>query len=289
MSNKSWIVRLLLLAVLLVSLVAAPLALAQEGGEGGEAAAEAVAAEGAAVEEASNPLTPLGINVGFLLAQIVNFLLIFLLLRFLLWNPLRNMLDSRSAKIQKGLEDAAAAANARRNAEVEAEKILAAARADAAREIESARSRGEDVAKQVIAEANQEAERIRAEARARGEEERNKQLADMRSQVVNISMAVAQRVIGETLDSKKQSALISDFFARVPDGAKHMAGGAVEVVSAMPLSDDEKAKIAKELGVSDVTYSVDPNILGGLVIRSADRVVDGSVRSSLAELGSRLR
>jgi F-type H+-transporting ATPase subunit b len=292
MSNKSWIVRLLLLALVLMSLVAAPLALAQEGGEGGEAAAEEVAAEGgeaAAAEEGGSPLTPLGINVGFLLAQIVNFLLIFLLLRFLLWNPLRNMLDSRAAKIQKGLEDASAAANARRNAEVEAEKILSAARADAAREVESARARGEDVAKQVIAEANQEAERIRSEARARGEEERNKQLADMRSQVVNISMAVAQRVVGETLDAKKQSALISDFFARVPDGAKKLAGGSVEVVSAMPLSDDEKTKIAKELGVEDVTYSVDPNILGGLVIRSADRVVDGSVRSSLSELGSRLR
>ena len=292
MSNKSWIVRLLLLALVLMSLVAAPLALAQEGGEGGEAAAEEVAAEGgeeAAAEEGGSPLTPLGINVGFLLAQIVNFLLIFLLLRFLLWNPLRNMLDSRAAKIQKGLEDASAAANARRNAEVEAEKILSAARADAAREVESARARGEDVAKQVIAEANQEAERIRSEARARGEEERNKQLADMRSQVVNISMAVAQRVVGETLDSKKQSALISDFFARVPDGAKSLSGASVEVVSAMPLSDDEKTKIAKELGVKDVTYSVDPNILGGLVIRSADRVVDGSVRSSLSELGSRLR
>jgi F0F1-type ATP synthase delta subunit len=57
----------------------------------------------------------------------------------------------------------------------------------------------------------------------------------------------------------------------------------------MPLSADEQEKIKKEVGASDATFTVDPTILGGLVIRSADRVVDGSVRSSLSELAGRLR
>jgi F-type H+-transporting ATPase subunit b len=286
--NKSIIA--LLLVALLALLVIAPVAYAQEGGEGETPAAEGAAVEGeAAAEPAANPLTPLGINVGFLVAQIVNFTLLFGLLTFALWRPLANMLDSRSAKIQKGLEDAAAAANARRNAESEAEKILTAARADAAREVEAARSRGEEVAKTVLAEANAEAERIRAEARARGEEERNKQLAEMRTQVANISVAVAQRLIGEGMDGKKQQALINDFFAKAPEGAKALKGAAVEVVSAMPLSADEQEKIQKEVGASQATFTVDPTILGGLVIRSAERVVDGSVRSGLSDLAARLR
>jgi F-type H+-transporting ATPase subunit b len=193
--NKSLLV--ILLVLLVSALFVVPTMYAQEGeGEGAATEGEAAVVEGegeAAAEEGGNPLTPLGINTGFLIAQIINFLLIFLLLSFVLWKPLSNMLDSRAAKIQKGLEDAAAAANARRNAETEAEKILAAARADAAREVESARARGEEVAKGVLAEANAEAERIRTDARARGEEERNKQLAEMRSQVANISVAVAKR------------------------------------------------------------------------------------------------
>ena len=282
--NKS--ILLLILVLLLSALVIAPFAHAQEG-EAAEGETTAVAE--AAAEPASNPLTPLGINVGFLIAQIVNFLLLFLLLRALLWKPLSNMLDSRSAKIAKGLEDAAAAANARRNAEAEAEKILTAARADAAREVEQARSRGEEVAKQVIAEANAEAERIRAEARARGEEERNKQLAEMRSQVANISVAVANRLLQDNLDAKKQQSLIDSFFASVPKDAVNLKGASVEVVSAMPLSDAEQTKVKKELGVTDATFTVDPSILGGLVVRSADRVVDGSVRSGLSEIAGRLR
>ncbi|MCL4250002.1 MAG: F0F1 ATP synthase subunit B [Anaerolineae bacterium] len=287
MRNKSMIVRLLLLVLVLTSLVIVPLAAAQEGGDAGhETTTGEVAAE---AEPSTNPLTPLGINTGFLIAQIINFLLIFVLLTAFMWRPLTRMLDSRAKKIEKGLEDAAAAANARRNAEAEADKILAAARADAAREVEAARSRGEEVAKQVISEANQEAERIRTEARARGEEERNKQLADLRSQVANISLAVANNVIRENLDAKKQSALIDNFFVSVPEGAKALKGAKVDVVSAMPLSEAEQNKIKKEIGASEATFIVDPNILGGLVIRSADRVVDGSVRSSMSELAGRLR
>ena len=34
----------------------------------------------------------------------------------------------------------------------------------------------------------------------------------------------------------------------------------------------------------EVTYSVDPAILGGLVIRIGDRVVDNSIRTRLGEI-----
>jgi F-type H+-transporting ATPase subunit b len=247
----------------------------------GEAAAEAEA------EPATNPLTPLGINTGFLLAQIINFLLIFLLLTFALWRPLGNMLENRATRIQKGLEDSAAAANARRNAESEAERILAAARADAARVVEEARGRGEEVAKAVEADARSEAEAIRSQARLASTEERDTQLAGLRSQVAAISIAVAQRLIGESLDAKRQQALIDDFFSKVPAEAKSLSGH-VEVVSAMPLSAKEQEKAKKEIGATDVTFTVDPGILGGLIIRSEDRVVDGSVRSGLSELAERL-
>ncbi|MBW4437503.1 MAG: F0F1 ATP synthase subunit B [Pleurocapsa minor GSE-CHR-MK-17-07R] len=259
----------------------------------GEAAAEgeAVAEGEAAAEEAApatNPLTPLGINTGFLLAQIANFLLIFGLLTVFLWRPMMNMLDNRAAKIQKGLEDAAAAANARRNAEADASKVLEEAKRQAALLIEEARVRGEEVGKVAATAAQAEADSIRADARVRAEEEVNRRLADLRGQVAAISVALSERLIGSGLDERRQQALVSDFFAKVPQGALSMAGD-VEVVSAMPLSDAEKAKVQQETGAASVNFAVDPNILGGLIVRSADKVVDGSVRNSLGDLASRLR
>jgi F-type H+-transporting ATPase subunit b len=273
--------RLLLIVVLLVGMAfSTAVAFAQEG--------EAAAAVAPAAEAATNPLTPLGLNTGFLVSQILHFLIIFVIVSVFLWRPLMNMLDSRAAKIQKGLEDAAAAANARRNAEVEAEKIRAEARADVQRLIEEARGRAEEVGKAIEAEARTEAEKIRAEARAAATAERDRQLGELRSQVAAISIAAAQRLIGENLDQQRQQALINDFFAKVPADARALSG-ALTVISAMPLSDEEKARVQAETGASEISYTVDPSILGGLVIQAQDRVVDGSVRSNLNALAGRLR
>ena len=229
----------------------------------------------------------LGINPGYLLVQIIAFIVIYTLLTRFIYDPLSNVLRERRTRIAKGLEDSAAAAKARLNAEAEAEKILAAARVDAQGIIAEARGRGEEVAKTVEAEARNEAESIRAQARSAATEERDTQLAGLRSQVAAISIALAQRLIGESLDAKRQQALIDDFFAKVPASAKSLSGH-VEVVSAMPLSEAEQAKAKKEIGAKDVTFTVDPSILGGLIIRSQDKVVDGSVRSGLTEIAGRL-
>src|SRR5690606_26379868 len=115
-----------------------------------------------AAEEDAGPLAALGINLGLLISQLVNFAVIAFILTRVLWNPLTNHLEARSAKIQKGLEDAAAAANARRNAEAEAEKILAQARIEASQMAEQGRSRGEEVSRSVEADARAAAERIRS-------------------------------------------------------------------------------------------------------------------------------
>lgn len=241
-----------------------------------------------AAEEGGSPLDALGINMGFLIAQLVNFGLIFILLLVLLWRPITNFLDARAAKIQKGIEDAAAAASARRNAEAEAEKIIAQARQEAAKIVDQGRERGDEVAKQVEAAARAEADKIRSDARGSIESERNAELANLRGQVVNISTAIAQRLIGESLVEKsRQQAIINDFLTKVPADAKGFTGD-VEVVSAMPLDSGEQDRVKRELGSDSITFVVNPDILGGLIVRSGDRVVDGSVRSGLTDLTSRL-
>lgn len=270
---KHTLKRLLAVSVMLATALASPLA--------------ALAQEEHAAEAAESPLTPLGINAGLLFTHTFNFILIAVILAVVMWRPMVNFLDARSARIQKGLEDAAAAARARQNAEAEAEKILAAARAEAAKVLEEARGRGDEVAASIQSAASAEAEQIKTTARDEAVAARNAELAGLRDQVLNISSAMAGRILGEQIDASKQQSLVSDFFSNLPADAKSLSGS-VEVVSAMPLSEAEQNRVSSEIGADDITFTVDPAILGGLIVRAPGRVIDGSVRSNLTSLSGRL-
>ena len=86
----------------------------------------------------------LGINVGYLVIQILSFVILMLVLRGFLYTPIINVLEERKARIAKGLEDARQAAIARDNADAEAKKILDAARSEAASMRQDAAVQAED-------------------------------------------------------------------------------------------------------------------------------------------------
>lgn len=71
--------------------------------------------------------------------------------------------------------------------------------------------------------------------------------------------------------------------------------GRAKVVSAIALSDEQKAKVEKRLLETtkyesfEMDYSVDESLIGGMVIRIGDRVVDSSVKTKLYELTRNLR
>ena len=74
-----------------------------------------------------------------------------------------------------------------------------------------------------------------------------------------------------------------------------IGGGAasVEVTSALPLTTDEQEAVRRDIvarlgGSPSVVFRVDPNILGGIVIRVGDKVIDASVAGRLEGLRASL-
>jgi F-type H+-transporting ATPase subunit delta len=62
----------------------------------------------------------------------------------------------------------------------------------------------------------------------------------------------------------------------------------VEIVSAVPLTDEERqtleARLEEQHGALAIRYRVDPQILGGLIVRIGDELIDNSVASRLAAM-----
>lgn len=242
----------------------------------------------------------LGLNLGYLIVQILNFGIVFIALYVWIYKPLLGMLEKRRKTIAQGLEDARIAAEARANAEQEAAKILADAQSKAAATVREATERAQLAAKEVRAAAEAETVKAREAAMAEMEAERNRILSELRGQVAALSIAAAQKLIGEALDEKRQRALLEEFFSGVRNGkvvvlqGAELEGSAAEVTSALPLTEAEQAVVKKELvsvlGANpQIEFRVDPAILGGLVVRAGDRLVDGSVAGQLQNLRQSLQ
>jgi F-type H+-transporting ATPase subunit b len=231
----------------------------------------------------------LGINLGYLIVQILGIIFLLLLLTGFVYRPMLRVLDERKARIAKGLEDARQAAIARENADMEARKVLDEARAEASSIRRDAVVAAEEAAREVDAKAREDARAIVAAAQTDATEERNRILADLRGQVAAISIAAANKLVGESLDEKRQHQLINDFFSRVPAGVSELKGESAEITSALPLTDTERESAARLLGIQNVQFKVDPSILGGLVVRVGDRVVDDSVSNRMSALQDSLR
>lgn len=241
----------------------------------------------------------LGINLGLLIVQIIAFFIVFLTLNAWVYQPMLNMMETRKQKIAQGLEDARVAAEARADAEKQASKIIADAQAEASRIVREATDRAAAAGKDVKAAAEAEAAKARDAAMAEAEVERNRILGDLRGQVAALAVAAANKLVGEALDEKKQHALLDEFFSGVKSGKvvvlddANFKGDSAEVTSALPLSKDEEAAVKKDIlskvGAQAVSFRVDPSILGGLVIKVGDRVLDGSVAGKLEGLRQSLK
>ena len=236
----------------------------------------------------------LGINLGLLIVQIIAFTIVFLTLNAWVYKPMLNMMETRKQKIAQGLEDARVAAEARANAEKEAAKIIADAQAEAGKVVREATERAESAGKDVRAAAEAEAVKAREAAMTEAELERNRILGDLRGQVAALAIAAANKLVGETLDEKKQRALIDEFFSGVKAGKVvvvegEFKGDSAEVTSALPLTNDEQESVKKSFSAKEVSFKVDPSILGGLVVKVGDKVLDGSVAGKLEGLRQSLK
>jgi len=241
----------------------------------------------------------LGINLGMLIIQIFAFAIVMLTLNAWVYKPMINMMETRKQKIAQGLEDARVAAEARADAQKEADKIRAEAQAEAAKIVREATERATVAGQDVKAAAEAEAAKARDAATAEAELERNRILGDLRGQVAALAIAAANKLVGEALDDKKQHALLNEFFSGVKSGKivilddASFKGESAEVTSALPLNPDEESTVRQEVltrvGAKDIAFRVDPSILGGLVIKVGDKVLDNSVAGRLEGLRQNLR
>ncbi|MBP5305956.1 MAG: ATP synthase F1 subunit delta [Lachnospiraceae bacterium] len=94
---------------------------------------------------------------------------------------------------------------------------------------------------------------------------------------------------------KDRNNAMEDIFSYFIDRVKEYKNiGVAKVTSAIELSDAQKSQVEKRLLETtgyvkfEISYDVDKDLIGGMVIRIGDRVVDSSIRTRLYELTKEL-
>jgi len=170
----------------------------------------------AAASEGGGGGNPIAIDYTYF-SQILSFLILVWILKKFAWKPLMDMMEKRRQTIEDNL---AHAENERKEAErirQEYQADMLKARQEAQAIIEKATKNSEDRSSEILAEARKETEKMKHAALADIERERDKAIADVRDQVVDMSIAVAEKIIQQRLDMKGQEALIEQFIQEVGD------------------------------------------------------------------------
>lgn len=168
----------------------------------------------------------LGINLPWLLAYLINFILALVLLRLLVYKPVLAMFETRKKKIQEALENAEKVKADAANQQKEFDRRLDDARREAQTAAASAQQAAEKERARIIAEAQEDAEKIRVAARGELDYERKQMVSELRQQVIDLALLGAQRVIGANLDQQRSHQLVENFLNEMDFGANGQKQGA---------------------------------------------------------------
>jgi F-type H+-transporting ATPase subunit b len=143
-------------------------------------------------------LDAFGIDVKLLLAQLVNFGVLFVALTWLLYKPVMKTLDERAAKIAQGVEDAEIASEKALQADENAAKVVKGAETEAEGIVSSARDLAGTEKSRIMKEAEARAAQVAADAEARAAETAAKALRDSEKEVARLAVLAAEKVLRES-------------------------------------------------------------------------------------------
>ena len=154
---------------------------------------------------------------GLYIWTIVTFLVLVAALAKFAWRPLLEALERRQDLIRKSLDDAQKAKQDLEKLHVESQRILAAARADAEQILSSTRSDANRFREELKQKAQAEAAGIVKNAEKQIALETARALQQIRTEAVDISVAIASKLLARNVSKEDNERLIEETFKQIEE------------------------------------------------------------------------
>ncbi len=150
----------------------------------------------------------LDINPGLIIWTIITFIFLVIVLGKFAWKPLLQALHSREQEIADSLKKAEEARKDSERMMQENKIAMAKASNETARLIAEGRAMAEQLKSDIVAKANESAKKLVDQAKEEITREKESAMAQLRSEVADLSIAVAEKILDESLDSTKQKKMV---------------------------------------------------------------------------------
>ncbi|MFC2769976.1 MAG: F0F1 ATP synthase subunit B [Streptococcus gordonii] len=163
----------------------------------------------------------MNITIGELIGNFIlvagSFLLLIVLIKKFAWGNITSIFEERAKKIS---DDIDSAESARKNAEVleqKREEALAGSREEAATIVETAKETAEKNKASILADTTEEVSRLKQKANQEIAQSKAEALKSIKGDVADLSIDLASKIIGQTLDKEAQSQLIDSYIDKLGD------------------------------------------------------------------------
>lgn len=157
------------------------------------------------------------INPADIIIHVINVVILFTILRFVLFKPVKNYLDKRSDGVKNDLDSAAKSKAEAETMRSEYEKKIADTEATSRKMYDDITSKAYDDSEKIVDEARTEAEKIKEKARTDADTEKKKKVGEMKDDIADLSVDIASKVLEREVTVDDNRKIIDGFFKKETD------------------------------------------------------------------------
>lgn len=155
-------------------------------------------------------------GIGLVFWMLITFVILMFLLKKFAWGPILSAVTNREESIKNALESAEQAKKEMQNLQADNEKLLKEARAEREAMLKEAREIKDKMISDSKEQAKIEGDKMIKQAQAAIEGEKKAAVADIKNQVAELSVNIAEKIIKEQLSNNdKQLKLVDDMLSDI--------------------------------------------------------------------------
>jgi len=157
----------------------------------------------------------ISVNIWQILMSLINLLIMYLILKKFLFGPVQVIIATRKQQVEDIYTEAQQKRDSAETMRTQYEEKLAGARDEADSIVRTAQQTAQRRSDAIVADASQQASHLKQKAEAEIAQEKKQMLSDVRSEISDIAVEIAARIVGREIRKEDHDSFVDEFIRNV--------------------------------------------------------------------------